>query len=188
MADKLLICISAELASVALARNGKLGRCRTFRNDGGRFRDVSRQAGIAAHAGKALGVLVEDFNGDGWPDLFVANDTEPNFLFLNERNGTFSERGMESGVAVGESGEPRAGMGIDAAEAGNDGRLSLAVTHFAGESLGFYRQDRSAVFTDQAGAARSSQSRGAIPLPSASSMRARDSSHPGPNSHPIHAE
>jgi hypothetical protein len=126
---------------------------RLYRNDGGRFHDVSEAAGIAAHPGKALGVLVEDFDGDGWPDLLVANDTEPNLLFLNQRDGTFTERAPEMGVAVGESGAARGGMGLDAADAADDGRLSVAVTHFAAEALGLYRRGTDGLFTDQAEAA-----------------------------------
>jgi hypothetical protein len=128
--------------------------CRLYRNDDGHFRDVSQEAGIAAHPGKSLGVLVEDIDGDGWPDLFVASDTEPNLLFRNNRDGTFSERAAEMGAAVGESGSPRGGMGVDAADAGNNGFLSLAVTHFAGEAIGLYRQSSRDLFADRAEAAQ----------------------------------
>lgn len=126
--------------------------CRLYRNDGGRFRDVSREAGIAAHPGKSLGVLVEDLDADGWPDLLVANDTEPNLQFRNNGNGTFSERAAEMGLAVGESGSPRGGMGVDAAEVSNDGLLTVAVTYFASESIGFYREGQGHLFTDRADA------------------------------------
>ena len=85
-----------------------------YRNDAdGRFTDVTREAGLLAVGGKSLGVTVSDFNRDGWPDIAVANDTEPNHLFQNERDGTFVEVGMISGMAVDASGLARAGMGID---------------------------------------------------------------------------
>jgi hypothetical protein len=107
--------------------------------------------GIAARPGKALGVAVADVEDDGWPDLFVANDTEPNFLFLNRR-GRFEEVALSAGVAMPENGEPRAGMGIEAADVANDGRLALLTTNFSGEGLSFYRQERprALLFTEEA--------------------------------------
>jgi hypothetical protein len=163
--DDLPCATAAGIRTYCLPLAYEPARCRLYRNDGGRFRDVSQETGIGRVPGKSLGVLVEDVDADGWPDLLVANDTEPNFLFHNDGNGAgggprgrgtdvrFSERGLEAGLAVGESGAPRAGMGIDAADAGNDGRLCVAVTHFAGESLGFYREASDRLFTDQAEAA-----------------------------------
>jgi hypothetical protein len=127
--------------------------CRLYRNDGGRFRDVASAAGIASHLGKSLGVRVEDVDRDGWPDVLVANDTEPNWLFRNLRNGTFAESASEIGVAVGEGGTARGGMGVDTADPGNEGLLAAAVTHFSGEALGLYREQKGGVFTDQADAA-----------------------------------
>jgi hypothetical protein len=130
--------------------------CSLYRNEGGRrFRDVSAAAGIAAKPGKALGVAIGDVDGDDWPDLLVANDTLPNFLFHNVAGGPdrrFEEIGLEAGVAMPESGEPRAGMGIDLGDLENDGRLSLLVSNFSGEGLALYQQDRarSLLFTERA--------------------------------------
>jgi hypothetical protein len=133
--------------------------CLLYHNEGGRrLRDVSATTGIAAKAGKALGVAVCDVDEDGWPDLLVANDTEPNFLFHNIRGSAgrrFEEIGLEAGVAMPESGEPRAGMGIDLADVENDGRYSMLVSNFSGEGLALYQQDRprALAFTERAYAA-----------------------------------
>jgi hypothetical protein len=110
---------------------------------------------------KALGVAVADFDEDGWPDLFVANDTVPNRLFHN-REGAFQEIGALAGVAFGESGAPRAGMGIDVAPWRADGALGVADTNFAHESIGLFTQEqpRAASFRDvsaSAGIAAASQ-------------------------------
>ena len=80
------------------------------------FKDVSRESGIAAHPGKSFGAVATDVNNDGLMDLFVANDTMPNFLFVNKGGGKFEEIGLSAGVAYGEAGRPRSGMGVDAAD------------------------------------------------------------------------
>ena len=100
-------------------------------------------AGVGIPNGKALGVLPWDFDGDGWPDLFVANDTVPNWLFHNNRNGTFSEIGVETGVAYASTGKARAGMGIDTADYENSGREALLIGNNSTEGLGLYQQDLS---------------------------------------------
>lgn len=113
-----------------------------FHNEGtGRFRDVTRPAGLSDPTMKALGVAVTDFDDDGWPDLFTANDTVRNRLFHNQ-HGSFHEIGAVAGVAFSESGTPRAGMGIDAAQWRNDGTLGVAVTNFARESIGLFTQEQ----------------------------------------------
>ncbi len=122
-----------------------------FRNLGrGRFEDVTATAGIFDVTGKALGATVLDHDGDGWPDLFIANDTVPNRLYRNNRNGTFSELGLQSGVAFSADGRARAGMGVDAADVDNSGRASVAVTNFSGEMLGLFVPQESGVYVDAA--------------------------------------
>jgi hypothetical protein len=110
-----------------------------FRNHGnGAFEDVTAAAGLLDSTSKALGVTMLDYDRDGWPDLFVANDTQPNKLYRNNRNGTFAETAVQAGLAFSEDGRARAGMGTDAADFDNSGVPSVVVTNFAGEMLGLY--------------------------------------------------
>ena len=110
-----------------------------YHNEGnGRFRDVSGPAGITAAIGKALGVAVCDVNRDGWPDLYVANDTTPNSLFRNSGRGRFAEVATEAGVAYGEDALARGGMGVDAATIGRQGQLALFVANFSNEPCSFF--------------------------------------------------
>ena len=102
----------------------------------GRFEDATRAAGLEQPEGKTLGVAVLDHDRDGWPDLAVANDTVRNFLFLNRKDGTFRETGLETGLAYSESGAPRGGMGIDAADADGDGLEDVVIGNFAFEMAG----------------------------------------------------
>ncbi|MEI6433039.1 MAG: VCBS repeat-containing protein, partial [bacterium] len=112
-------------------------RCTLFQNDGnGKFTDVSREVGLFDCAvGKSFGIAIADFNGDGWPDIAVSNDTWANFLFINEQGKKFSEKGVESGIAFAEGGKARAGMGIDVTDLANDGRSWIAIGNFADEGL-----------------------------------------------------
>jgi hypothetical protein len=91
-----------------------------------------------------------DYDGDGWPDLFVANDTQPNKLYRNLRNGTFRDVALEAGVALSEDGKARAGMGVDAADFDNSGRMGLAITNFDNEMLALYRGQPTGTFQDVA--------------------------------------
>jgi hypothetical protein len=128
--------------------------CRLYRNlGGGRFADVSSETGIRRAIGKSMSAAVCDFNDDGWPDLVVTNDTEPNFLFRNEAGRTFSEIGMEAGVALPESGKAKAGMGVDAADTANDGGLTILTSNFSGESLSFFAGQPGGMFLDMTAAA-----------------------------------
>ena len=120
-----------------------------YRNDGkGRFTDVSASAGLAAHVGNGLGVAVGDYDDDGWPDVFVANDGVPNFLFHNQGSGRFTEVGLLAGVSVARDGKPRAGMGTEFADYNGDGRLDLVVTNHEFETHSLFRNDGRGTFTD----------------------------------------
>jgi hypothetical protein len=116
----------------------------------GRFEDVSKKAGIADPNSKSLGIAVLDYNGDGWPDLFVSNDTQPNKLYRNNRNGTFTEEGMAAGVAFGEDGMARGAMGVDAADYDRSGRPALLVGNFSNQMLGLYHNEGTGLFVDEA--------------------------------------
>lgn len=122
-----------------------------YRNlGGGKFEDASAKAGVADPTAKSLGVAVLDFDGDGWSDLFVANDTQPNKLYKNRRNGTFVDQGLEAGVAFAEDGTARGAMGVDAADYDRSGRPHLLVGNFSNEMLGLYHNEGNGLFIDQA--------------------------------------
>jgi enediyne biosynthesis protein E4 len=125
--------------------------CWLFRNRGnGTFEDVTAASGVFDTSSKSLGVAILDVDQDGWPDLVVANDTQPNKLYRNLRNGTFKDVALDTGVAFNSDGKARAGMGVDAADIDNSGRDSLAFTNFENEMVGLYRQTRPGVFEDVA--------------------------------------
>jgi enediyne biosynthesis protein E4 len=119
--------------------------CWLFRNRGnGTFEDVTATCGIFDSSSKSLGVALVDHDQDGWPDIFVANDTQPNKLYRNQRNGTFKDVGLESGIALSTDGKARAGMGVDVADFDNSGTPGLAITNFEGEMIGLYRYESGA--------------------------------------------
>lgn len=121
-----------------------------FHNLGnGRFEDVTRKAGLYDPSSKSLGVALIDFDDDGWLDLFVANDTQPNKLYRNNHNGTFTESALSAGVAYSDAGKARAGMGVDVADYDLSGRPGFIIGNFANESLALYRNEGSGLFTDQ---------------------------------------
>jgi hypothetical protein len=117
-------------------------------NGNGTFTDISAKAGIAGHRASGLGVVIGDYDDDGWPDIFVANDSMPNFLYHNEGGGVFKEIGLLSGIAVASDGNPRAGMGIDLADYDGDGRLDLFVTNHELEAHTLFRNLGHGLFTD----------------------------------------
>jgi enediyne biosynthesis protein E4 len=120
-----------------------------YHNNGdGTFTDVSKSSGVGAKPGNGLGVLAFDYDNDGWQDIFIANDSMPNFLFHNNRDGTFREVGYEAGVAVSMDGVAEAGMGVDAADATGDGRMDLIVTHLDMQLVRFYRNLGNGNFED----------------------------------------
>jgi len=116
----------------------------------GKFEDVTSKAGLGEPTSKSLGVTVLDYNGDGWPDLFVANDTQPNKLYRNLGNGTFKEEGLAAGVAFGEDGVARGAMGTDAADYDRSGKQHLIVGNFSNQMLGLYHNEGNGLFVDEA--------------------------------------
>lgn len=129
-----------------------------FRNEGGgQFIDVSKQAGVFNREGKSLGVVADDFNNDGWPDLVITNDTQPNFLYINNQDGTFTDRALSAGVAYDENGLARAGMGVSVADLDNRGAKSIAIGNFSGEPVSLYTQMGMETFLDRGGATRLSK-------------------------------
>jgi hypothetical protein len=123
-----------------------------FKNRGnGTFENATQRAGLYDPTCKALGVALIDFNDDGLTDLFVSNDTEPNRLYRNNGNVSFTDVAVEAGVAFGESGAPRAGMGTDAADYDNSGRPGIVVGNFTTEMIALYRNEGSGLFVDEAG-------------------------------------
>jgi enediyne biosynthesis protein E4 len=122
---------------------------RLYRNlGGGRFEDVTEASGIGKAKGKGMGISIADFTGDGLMDIFIANDTEPNFLFINQGNGTFKERGLELGVAYNAQGDSVSGMGSDAKDFDNDGWVDIVYNDLAGQVFGLLRNEGGKSFAD----------------------------------------
>ena len=122
-----------------------------YRNRGdGTFADVTATVGLDDPSLKALGVTMFDHDTDGWIDLFVANDTEPDRLYHNQQNGTFEDIGVIAGVAFSETGVARAGMGVDAADYDRSGRPSLMIGHFSNEMIALYHNEGNSLFIDEA--------------------------------------
>ena len=131
---------------------------RLYRNRrNGTFEDVTTGSGIATAVGPGLGVVATDVNRDGWPDIYVANDGAANFLWMNQRNGTFVEQGLASGAALSGDGKPEGSMGVAAADVDDDGDDDLFMTHIAGEGHNLYVNDGSGVFEDRSTPAGLSQ-------------------------------
>jgi hypothetical protein len=127
------------------------GRNILFHNNGdGTFTDVSAKAGILKTAGTyGLGVLVGDFDDDGWPDIYVANDSTSSALYKNNHDGTFTDIAIEAGAAYSADGKPQAGMGVSAVDYDCDGHLDIVKTNFAGDTSSLYRNLGKMVFDDQ---------------------------------------
>jgi enediyne biosynthesis protein E4 len=124
---------------------------RLWHNRGdGTFEDATQKAGLTDATSKTLGIAVLDFDSDGWPDLLFSNDTQPNKLYRNNGNGTFSEKGVVSGIAFSEDGVARAGMGVDAADYDHSGATSILITNFANQMLSLYHNEGKGLFIDEA--------------------------------------
>jgi hypothetical protein len=127
------------------------GVSRLYRNDGkDGFTDVTEASGIHDATGKSLGIICFDYDGDGFDDVFVANDTQPNLLFRNRGDGTFSEEGMMAGVAFDEAGVARGAMGVDITDFNRSGKPSLVVGNFSNEMLAIYNNEGAGFFIDSA--------------------------------------
>jgi hypothetical protein len=124
---------------------------RLWHNRGdGTFEDVTAKAGLLDPTSKSLGVAILDANQDGWPDIVISNDTQPNKLYINNRNGTFTEKGVPAGIAYSEDGIARAGMGVDAADYDRSGYPSVLITNFANQMVSLYHNERNGLFVDEA--------------------------------------
>ncbi|MGB7198520.1 MAG: CRTAC1 family protein, partial [Acidobacteriaceae bacterium] len=122
---------------------------RLWRNRGdGTFEDATHKSGLYDATSKSLGIAIFDANQDGWPDIAISNDTEPNKLYINNRNGTFTEKGVVSGIGFSEDGVARAGMGIDAADYNHSGYPSLAITNFSNQMISLYQNQKNGLFVD----------------------------------------
>jgi hypothetical protein len=124
---------------------------RLWHNRGnGTFQDVTQKAGLGDPTSKTLGIALLDYDNDGWPDLLFSNDTQPNKLYRNNGNGTFTEKAVVAGVAFSEDGVARAGMGVDAADYDHSGFPSLLITNFANQMLSLYHNEGKGLFVDEA--------------------------------------
>jgi enediyne biosynthesis protein E4 len=123
--------------------------CWLFHNRGdGTFEDVTATSGVFDSSSKSLGVAMFDYDQDGWPDLLVANDTQPNKLYRNLGNGKFKDVAVEAGLAFSAEGKARAGMGVDIGDFDNSGKPGIAITNFDNEMIGLYRAVRPGVYDD----------------------------------------
>ncbi len=116
----------------------------------GKFEDATQKAGLYDPTSKGLGIAILDYNNDGWPDILIANDTQPNKLYLNKGNGTFEERAVSAGIGFSEDGIARAGMGVDAVDYDRSGSASLVITNFSNQMLSLYHNEGNGLFVDEA--------------------------------------
>ena len=124
---------------------------RLWHNRGdGTFEDVTKKAGLGDKTSKTLGIALLDYDNDGWPDLLFSNDTQPNKLYRNNGNGTFTEKAVVAGVAFSEDGVARAGMGVDAVDYDRSGATSLLITNFSNQMLSLYHNEGRGLFVDEA--------------------------------------
>jgi hypothetical protein len=116
----------------------------------GKFEDATQKAKFYDPTSKSLGVAILDYDNDGWPDILLTNDTQPNKLYLNKHDGTFEEKGVSAGIAFSEDGVARAGMGVDVADYDRSGHASLIISNFANQMLALYHNEGNGLFVDEA--------------------------------------
>jgi hypothetical protein len=116
----------------------------------GRFEDATQKSGLSDPTSKSLGIAILDANADGWPDILIANDTQPNKLYVNKKDGTFEERGVPAGIGFSEDGIARAGMGVDAADYDRSGKPSVIISNFANQMVSLYHNEGNGLFVDEA--------------------------------------
>jgi enediyne biosynthesis protein E4 len=124
---------------------------RLWHNRGdGTFEDVTKKAGLVEPTSKTLGIAILDYDNDGWPDVLFSNDTQPNKLYRNNGNGTFTEKAVVAGIAFSEDGVARAGMGVDAGDYDRSGSASILITNFSNQMLSLYHNEGKGLFVDEA--------------------------------------
>ncbi|MBV9182118.1 MAG: CRTAC1 family protein [Acidobacteria bacterium] len=151
IAGDLFCTLDGSHKSYCTPESYKGASARLWHNLGnGHFEDATEKAHVFDNTSKSLGVAILDYNGDGWPDIVLANDTQPNKLYLNKQDGTFEEKAVPAGIAFSEDGVARAGMGVDAADYDRSGRPSLMITNFANQMLSLYHNEGNGLFVDEA--------------------------------------
>jgi enediyne biosynthesis protein E4 len=151
LAGDLFCTLDGTHKSYCTPESYKGSSARLWHNVGnGKFEDVTDKAHFFDNTSKSLGLAILDYNGDGWPDIVLANDTQPNKLYLNKGDGTFEEKAVPAGIAFSEDGIARAGMGVDAADYDRSGRPSLIISNFANQMVSLYHNEGNGLFVDEA--------------------------------------
>lgn len=147
----LLCALDGKTKSYCTPEPYKGTSVRLWHNRGdGTFEDATQKAGLFDATSKSLGIAILDANQDGWPDILISNDTQPNKLYMNNGNGTFAEKGVPSGIAYSEDGIARAGMGVAAADYDRSGYPSVIITNFSNQMVSLYHNERNGLFVDEA--------------------------------------
>jgi hypothetical protein len=151
IAGDLFCTLDGTRKSYCTPESYKGSSARLWHNLGsGKFEDATQKAKFYDPTSKSLGVAILDYDNDGWPDILLSNDTQPNKLYLNKQDGTFDERGISAGIAFSEDGVARAGMGVDAADYDRSGHASIIITNFANQMLSLYHNEGNGLFVDEA--------------------------------------
>jgi enediyne biosynthesis protein E4 len=151
IAGDLFCTLDGTRKSYCTPESYKGSSARLWHNLGnGKFEDATQKAGLTDVTSKSLGIAILDYNEDGWPDILLANDTQPNKLYLNKHNGAFEEKGVPAGIAFSEDGVARAGMGVDTADYDRSGRASLIISNFSNQMVSLYHNEGNGLFVDEA--------------------------------------